>query len=297
MLLDSNVASNPKVQRARAALVRELCKRKCEVMVCNLPAADGVNGPDDFIAVCGDEAMTKVFAEARSRGAVAAHCDYRDERFEISDQGVVYIGPPDHDGNPKPPLWICALLHVVAMTRDGNSREWGRLLEWRDADGVLHQWAMPSELLQRNGGAEVRCELARLGLSIAPGHKAHDLLATYLQARQSSHRSRNQVFMIRITTLLRSWATKLRSSQDSRSLILDRLRIVRTRSSMQAFTRMCGLRSSSTSPSTSELARLLWRRTALSIAIRILEAGSFLVKRKSASDSRLWPDSTAYWLG
>jgi Domain of unknown function (DUF3854) len=127
VLLDSNVASNPKVQRARAALVRELCKRKCEVMVCNLPAAEGVNGPDDFIAVCGDEAMKKVFAEARSRGAVAAHCDYRDERFEISDQGVMYIGPPDHDGNPKPPLWLCAPLHVVALTRDGNSREWGRL--------------------------------------------------------------------------------------------------------------------------------------------------------------------------
>jgi putative DNA primase/helicase len=58
------------------------------------------------------------------------------------------------------------------MTRNGRSGEWGRLLEWRDADGLLHQWAMPSELLQRDGGVEVRCELARQGLAIAPGRGA-----------------------------------------------------------------------------------------------------------------------------
>jgi uncharacterized protein (DUF927 family) len=36
----------------------------------------------------------------------------------------------------------------------------------------------------------VRCELARLGLSIAPGHKAHDLLATYLQVWPIDARAR-----------------------------------------------------------------------------------------------------------
>ena len=57
MLLDANVVSNLKVQQARAALVRELCTRNCEVFVCNVPTADGVNGPDDHIAAGGDGAM------------------------------------------------------------------------------------------------------------------------------------------------------------------------------------------------------------------------------------------------
>lgn len=47
VVLDSNVAINHKVAQARAALVADLLRRKCEVMVCDLPTVDGVNGPDD----------------------------------------------------------------------------------------------------------------------------------------------------------------------------------------------------------------------------------------------------------
>jgi hypothetical protein len=43
VLLDANVANNPKVQQARAALVRELKKRNSQVLLCNLPAVDGVS--------------------------------------------------------------------------------------------------------------------------------------------------------------------------------------------------------------------------------------------------------------
>jgi hypothetical protein len=64
VLLDANAATKPKVQQARAALIRELTKRNCEVLTCNLPITDGVNGPDDYIAACGDKAMTEVFANA-----------------------------------------------------------------------------------------------------------------------------------------------------------------------------------------------------------------------------------------
>src|SRR5438093_2106814 len=61
--------------------------------------------------------------------------------------------------------WQKAVFLSLAPTRMG---EWGRLLEWRDDDGIRHQWAMPLELLQGDG-SDVRRELARLGLSIAPG--------------------------------------------------------------------------------------------------------------------------------
>lgn len=65
--LDANVATNSKVQAARAATVRELRKRGCNVLICNLPLVDGVNGPDDLIAVRGDDAMQAVFDGATAR--------------------------------------------------------------------------------------------------------------------------------------------------------------------------------------------------------------------------------------
>ena len=82
-----------------------------------IPAVDGVNGPDDYIGVCGDEAMARVFTPRRNSGAAVANYDYGGGRFEVSDRGVVYIGPPDKDGNAKSPLWICEPLQVVAKTR------------------------------------------------------------------------------------------------------------------------------------------------------------------------------------
>jgi hypothetical protein len=187
VLLDANVATNSMVHQARAALIRELVRRKCEAFICDLPQREGVNGPDDYIARFGDDAMSSVFMNTR---AATASCDYGGGRFEIGDRGVEYIGPADKDGNPKPPLWICAPLHVVAKTRDSKSGEWGRLLEWRDADRVAHRWAMPIELLQRDGGVEARCELARQGLAIAPGRAIRELLPAYLQVWPIDARAR-----------------------------------------------------------------------------------------------------------
>lgn len=114
--------------------------------------------------------------------------NYGGGRFEISPHGVFFIGT-DKDGNELSPRWICSPLSVVAMTRDAKSGEWGRLLEWRDDDQVRHQWAMPLELLQGDG-SDVRRELARLGLSIAPSKAARDLLASFLQVWPVQARAR-----------------------------------------------------------------------------------------------------------
>jgi putative DNA primase/helicase len=60
VLLDANAASNGDVQKARSALVRQLKKRKATVELRELPMAEGVNGPDDFLAVMGDDAMAQL---------------------------------------------------------------------------------------------------------------------------------------------------------------------------------------------------------------------------------------------
>lgn len=128
------------------------------------------------------------YAEGETGGGDAQAFDYGGGRFEVSPRGVFFIGT-DRDGNELSPRWICSPLSVVAMTRDAKSGEWGRLLEWRDDDQVRHQWAMPLELLQGDG-ADVRRELARLGLSIAPAKASRDLLASYLQVWPVQARAR-----------------------------------------------------------------------------------------------------------
>jgi putative DNA primase/helicase len=115
-------------------------------------------------------------------------CSYGGGRFESGAQGVFFIGT-NKDGDEQPPRWICGPLKVVAVTRDAKSNAWGRLLEWPDADGVRHQWAMPLALLQGDG-VDVRSELARQGLSIAPGRHARERLASFLQVWPVEDRAR-----------------------------------------------------------------------------------------------------------
>lgn len=115
-------------------------------------------------------------------------CEYAGGYFKLSDTGVTFNGT-DKDGNQLPPRWICSPLYVIAKTRDAKSGEWGRLLEWQDDDGVIHQWAMPQALLQGDA-SDVRRELARLGLAISPNRLARDLLTSYLQVVPIEARAR-----------------------------------------------------------------------------------------------------------
>ena len=66
ILLDANASSNPKVQQARRALHIRLIKQGAEVSIAELTAT-GVNGPDDFIGIAGDDAMAAVLDNARTK--------------------------------------------------------------------------------------------------------------------------------------------------------------------------------------------------------------------------------------
>ncbi|MBW8066078.1 MAG: DUF927 domain-containing protein, partial [Ferrovum sp.] len=110
-------------------------------------------------------------------------------RFIVSNSRVVYIGPSDKDGVEPDPKWVCSRITVNALTRDEKSGEWGRLLQWEDSDHVGHNWAMPMEMLQGDG-VDVRRELARLGVTIAPGKAARDLLTLLLQTYPVETRAR-----------------------------------------------------------------------------------------------------------
>ena len=143
------------------------------------------------------ESEVRAIADSVSRYAPAGEsnqetdvqqCSFSRGRFESRADGILFIGT-DKEGEDQAARWICGPLQVLAKTRDTKSSSWGRLLEWFDADGVRHRWAMPLELLQGDG-VDVRSELTRQGLSIAPGRSARDLLASFLQVWPSENRAR-----------------------------------------------------------------------------------------------------------
>jgi hypothetical protein len=60
VVMDANVAGNARVRQAEKALATCLAEHGCEVLLRHLPHLDRVNGPDDLIAVQGDDALRLV---------------------------------------------------------------------------------------------------------------------------------------------------------------------------------------------------------------------------------------------
>lgn len=66
ILFDANTATNANVQKARSALTLALQRMGCNVRIADMPLVDGVNGPDDLIAMeLGDSLLAGVFNTAR----------------------------------------------------------------------------------------------------------------------------------------------------------------------------------------------------------------------------------------
>lgn len=81
--------------------------------------------------------------------------------YKLADDGIYKLTEGDA-------LLICSKLEVLAETRTIESNGWGRLLEWRDNDHVLHRWAMPVTLTAGDGNEAIR-HLLDNGLYIIPG--------------------------------------------------------------------------------------------------------------------------------
>jgi len=110
-------------------------------------------------------------------------CFYDGGRFLLSEDGV------RHEMSGEAPRWICGWLRVEALVRDANSRQWGRLLAVRDADGVQHRWSMSAEALVGDG-LDVLRELVGRGLTIALGRREQNLLLAYIQLWPTKVRAR-----------------------------------------------------------------------------------------------------------
>lgn len=103
--------------------------------------------------------------------------------FLLNDQGVFFR---EDDGQLQK---VCSPLKVLARTRNTDGEDWGHLLEVKDSDGALHEWAMPMAMLAGDGTA-YRERLLSLGLHIEPGTKARNRLHSYVSTTRPAIRAR-----------------------------------------------------------------------------------------------------------
>jgi uncharacterized protein (DUF927 family) len=114
--------------------------------------------------------------------STSSHRDKPAPQFITNERGVFYL-------DEKGMFRVCSKLEITALVRDKASENWGRLLEITDADGYVHSWAMPMEML-KGGGDELRGELLRLGLEISPGMRIRNLLIEYITLTKPETRAR-----------------------------------------------------------------------------------------------------------
>jgi hypothetical protein len=148
ILFDANAATNPRVQAARRALAESLQSRGAEVCLCHLAEEAHVNGPDDFIAIHGDEALLGLIDNARewrpsitlNAGEYPRAVDEAEEIlcaraeslriFQRAGELVRVITLPDakHGGGLRREPGTVQLVPLggVALTE-----VWDRLIEWR----------------------------------------------------------------------------------------------------------------------------------------------------------------------
>lgn len=108
--------------------------------------------------------------------------------FSVSESGVFYTSEKSGEVESKT-IRVCSELRVIALIRDRSSENWGRVIEFNDADGICHKWPVPMDMLASDG-TDVRRELSRLGLAIAPSLNARNKLSEYLIESNPKARAR-----------------------------------------------------------------------------------------------------------
>jgi len=108
--------------------------------------------------------------------------------FSISNLGVYYT-PEVAEDRPARPIKVCSEMRVIATTRNKKSEQWGRVVQFDDLDGVRHEVTIPAGRLSGDG-ADLRRDLADLGLIIGTGLAAKNRLLEYIQESNPKKRAR-----------------------------------------------------------------------------------------------------------
>jgi hypothetical protein len=145
VLMDANASNNPKVQKARKMLVRQLIEQGADAWIAELPSVDGVNGPDDYIGVCGDAAMAAVLATAtrRNAGGDSGSTESQTARLLRLAAGVQLFHSQEH----KPYATVMVNGHQEHMPIEGTKfRQWLREQYYRETQAAPRSQAIQDAL-------------------------------------------------------------------------------------------------------------------------------------------------------
>jgi putative DNA primase/helicase len=125
---------------------------------------------------------------ARAAGGDSGDGGKRESRdpFYVDSEGLWYVAR-DNEGNTKPPMWLSAPLHVTAITRDESDNGYGYLIEFNNRDGNPRLWAAPSALFGGDA-SEWAAKLRDMGLRMATGARARNLVGQYIDSRNPDER-------------------------------------------------------------------------------------------------------------
>jgi uncharacterized protein (DUF927 family) len=125
-------------------------------------------------------ALPKQESEVESAAPVLQH-PHLPVDYLLDAEGLWALGRGAEDEDQHATrTWLSAPLKVIAKSRSTHQQDWGRLIEWVDDDGVVHQRSVPMGLLESDP-TTVRAELASRGLHMASAQRAKALLVDYIK--------------------------------------------------------------------------------------------------------------------
>ena len=194
IVFDSDITEKRAVHAASVRLKAFLESRGATVWVIYLSPGSGAAkvGFDDFLAGGGTVEQLLALASDKVRGArPAADKTATDDAvkypFRLTPAGVEYAEESEEGATEW--VRVCSRLEVLALARDAEGREWGRLLRVTDPDNGEHEWCMPASMLASDG-TDYRRELLGLGLRVAAGHRARNRLHEYITDTLPAARAR-----------------------------------------------------------------------------------------------------------
>ena len=98
--------------------------------------------------------------------------------FVINKHGVFYL---DARNEVEERILVCSPLLVIAITRNKDGNDWGKLLVFSDPEGHPKQYHMASS----KGQNIVISDLVHRGLVLSSHHRSRNLLAQYLRSTPS----------------------------------------------------------------------------------------------------------------
>ncbi len=104
-------------------------------------------------------------------------------KFILNENGVFYTGNSSDE-----PVWLSSHIKVIALTRDENNENWGKLIELKDSDGNIHMLPIPNSMFAGDC-REIRERLLEKGAHIVSTPALRNKFNDYLNMEQPPERT------------------------------------------------------------------------------------------------------------